>query len=41
MTTVPSVNDGLTDGVPELRDFETLRRSIAVAELKIAVNFRG
>ena len=46
MTTVPSVNDGLTDGVPEFRDFETLGRSIVkiktlVAELKIDVNFRG
>jgi hypothetical protein len=24
VTTVPSVNDGLTNGVPELRDFKTL-----------------
>jgi hypothetical protein len=46
MTTVPSVNDGLTDEVPSLRDFETLRESIekietSVAKLKIITNFRG
>ena len=46
MTTVPSVNDGLIDRVPELRDFEILRGLIAkietsVAKLKIVVNFRG
>jgi hypothetical protein len=41
-----SVNDGFTDRVLGLRDFETLRGSIvkietSVAELKIVVNFRG
>jgi hypothetical protein len=46
MTTIPSVNNGLTDGVPKLRDFKTLGGSIAkiktsVAELKIVVNFKG
>jgi hypothetical protein len=46
MTTVPSVNDGLADKGPTLRDFETLGGYIvkietSVAELKIAVNFRG
>jgi hypothetical protein len=45
VTTVPLVNDSLTDEVLGLRDFETLRRSIVkietlVAELKIAINFR-
>ena len=46
MITVPSVNDDLTDEVPELKDFKTLRGSIVkietlVVELKITVNFRG
>ena len=46
VTIVLLVNDGLTDRVPELRDFETLGRSIvkietSVAELKIVINFRG
>jgi hypothetical protein len=46
VTTVSSVNDGLTDRVPTLRDFETLGGYIvkietSVAELKIVVNFRG
>jgi hypothetical protein len=40
------VNDGLTDRVLGLRDFETLRGSIvkietSVTELKIVVNFKG
>jgi hypothetical protein len=44
--TVLTVNDGLTDKVPTLRDFETLggcivKIKISVAELKIVVNFRG
>jgi hypothetical protein len=39
------VNDGLIDGVFELRDFETLKGLIikiktSVAELKIIINFR-
>jgi hypothetical protein len=46
MTIVPSVNDGLIDKVPTLKDFETLEGYIVkietlVAELKIALNFRG
>ena len=46
MTTVPSVNGGLTDRVPTLRNFETLGGSIvkietSMAELKIAANFGG
>jgi hypothetical protein len=46
VTTVPLVNDGLIDRVPTLRDFEILEGYIVkietlVAELKIAVNFRG
>jgi uncharacterized surface protein with fasciclin (FAS1) repeats len=46
VATVPSVNDGLTDGVPELRDFKTLGGSIvkiktSMAKLKISINFKG
>jgi hypothetical protein len=46
VTTVPLVNDGLIDGVLELRDFETLGGSIvkietSVAKLKIVINFKG
>jgi hypothetical protein len=46
VTTVPLVNDDLTDIVLGLRDFETLKGSIVkietlVAELEIAVNFSG
>jgi hypothetical protein len=46
MTTVPLVNDSLIDGVPGLREFETLEGSIekieiSMAELKISTNFRG
>jgi hypothetical protein len=33
MTTVSSVNDGLTDGVSELRDFETLRGQLRKLKL--------
>jgi hypothetical protein len=45
VTVVPSVNNGLTNGVPGLRNFETLRGSIvkieiSVVKLKIAINFR-
>jgi hypothetical protein len=45
VTTVASVNDGLTDEVPGLRDFKTLKGLIAkietsVAELKISINFK-
>ena len=45
MTTVPSVNDGLTDRVHELRDFKILgglivKIKISVAELKIVVKLR-
>jgi hypothetical protein len=46
VTTIPSINDGLTDGVPGLRDFGTLWESIEkietlVVKLKIATNFKG
>jgi hypothetical protein len=46
MITVPSVNDGLTNEVPGLRDFKTLEGLIAkietsVTELKISINFKG
>ena len=46
MTTVSSVNGGLTDGVPTLRNFKTLGGSIvkietSMAELKIVANFGG
>jgi hypothetical protein len=44
LTTVSSVNDGLTDRVPTLKDFETskgyiVKIEISVAELKIHLNF--
>ena len=46
VTTVSSVNEDLTNRVPELRDFKTYGGSIAkietlVVELKIVINFRG
>jgi hypothetical protein len=46
VTPIPLINDGLTDKVLGLKDFETLRGLImkietSVAELKIDVNFRG
>jgi hypothetical protein len=46
MTTVPLVNDDLTNIMPGLRDFETLwglieKIKTSVVELKIVANFRG
>jgi hypothetical protein len=46
MTIVLSINDGLTDRVSTLKDFETLEGYIVkietlVTELKITLNFRG